>query len=229
MSRRSLLTATSGIIVLIFTLAVLMDTWARAQAPMQRDPSGEAANDDRRRRFTHDGNIDPEIPGDLRITAEIRATEAPAAFDNLTNGFTVQGPAFDTLNEDNVVALRSFNDNRFIFEEVEKIADGLGPTYNAQSCRECHQNVVTGGASQVAEHRTGRMQERPVLRVAGRVADPVARDASGHRRARAFRATTSARSASRPTRSATDSSRRSPTHAARHPRRAAREHARHRA
>ena len=32
-----------------------------------------------------------------------------------------------------------------------------GPTYNAQSCRECHQNVVTGGASQVAEHRTGQL------------------------------------------------------------------------
>ena len=40
---------------------------------------------------------------------------------------------------------------------MEKNADGLGPTYNAQSCRECHQNVVTGGASQVAEHRTGRL------------------------------------------------------------------------
>ncbi|HLA73076.1 MAG TPA: di-heme oxidoredictase family protein, partial [Steroidobacteraceae bacterium] len=57
-----------------------------------------------------------------------------------------------------VVPLRSFNDNKFIFEEVEGIADGLGPTYNAQSCRECHQNIVTGGASQVAEHRTGRME-----------------------------------------------------------------------
>jgi CxxC motif-containing protein (DUF1111 family) len=34
----------------------------------------------------------------------------------------------------------------------------LGPTYNAQSCRECHQNVVTGGASQIAEHRTGRIE-----------------------------------------------------------------------
>ena len=53
--------------------------------------------------------------------------------------------------------LRSFNDNRFIFEEVEHVADGLGPTFNAQSCRECHQNIVTGGASQVAEHRTGRL------------------------------------------------------------------------
>jgi CxxC motif-containing protein (DUF1111 family) len=75
------------------------------------------------------------------------------------NGFLRQGAAFDTIDEDNVVPLRSFNDNRFIFEEVEVIADGLGPTYNAQSCRECHQNVVTGGASQVAEHRTGRLDE----------------------------------------------------------------------
>src|SRR4051812_21662011 len=84
--------------------------------------------------------------------------EAPAAFDNKTNGFDPQGPAFDTLGEDTVVALRSFNDNRFVFEEAEKISDGLGPTFNAQSCRECHQNIVTGGASQVAEHRTGRME-----------------------------------------------------------------------
>jgi CxxC motif-containing protein (DUF1111 family) len=84
------------------------------------------------------------------------ASEAPTGFDNLTNGFSEQGPPFETLNEDNVVALRSYNDNRFIFEEVETAADGLGPTYNAQSCRECHQNVVTGGASQVAEFRSGR-------------------------------------------------------------------------
>ena len=54
--------------------------------------------------------------------------------------------------------LRSFNDNRFIFEEVETVADGLGPTFNAQACRECHQNIVTGGASQIAEHRTGRLE-----------------------------------------------------------------------
>ena len=84
------------------------------------------------------------------------AAEAPTGFDNLTNGFSEQGPPYETLNEDTVVALRSFNDNRFIFEEVETAADGLGPTYNAQSCRECHQNVVTGGASQIAEFRSGR-------------------------------------------------------------------------
>jgi CxxC motif-containing protein (DUF1111 family) len=85
-------------------------------------------------------------------------TEAPTGFDDLSNGFDPQGPDYETLNEDNVVALRSFNDNRFIFETFEVVADGLGPTYNAQSCRECHQNVATGGASQVAEHRTGRLE-----------------------------------------------------------------------
>lgn len=88
----------------------------------------------------------------------VTATDALVGFDNLTNGFDPQGPDFDSLNEDNVVAGRSFNDNRFIFEEFEVVADGLGPTYNAQSCRECHQNVATGGASQVAEHRTGRLE-----------------------------------------------------------------------
>jgi hypothetical protein len=41
-----------------------------------------------------------------------------------------QGPPFEQINEDTVVPLRSFNDNRFIFEEVEANADGLGPTYN---------------------------------------------------------------------------------------------------
>src|SRR5205085_9913171 len=84
------------------------------------------------------------------------AMPAPAGFDNITNGFDPQGPDFSSLNEHNVVPLRSFNDNRFIFDEVENIADGLGPTYNAQSCRECHQNVVTGGASQVTVLRSGR-------------------------------------------------------------------------
>lgn len=111
------------------------------------------AADGRSARFVHSGTTQFEDRGDPRD----QLTEAPVGFDNLTNGFDPQGPPFDTINEDTVVPLRSFNDNRFIFEEVEAIADGLGPTYNAQSCRECHQNVVTGGASQIAEHRTGRL------------------------------------------------------------------------
>ena len=58
-----------------------------------------------------------------------------------------------------MVPTRSFNDGRFVFEEAETTALGLGPIYNAQSCGACHQNVVTGGASQIAEHRTGHTED----------------------------------------------------------------------
>jgi len=98
------------------------------------------------------------VQGEGSPTRDTNFREAPAAFDNRTNGFDPQGPEFDTIDEETVVPLRSFNDNRFIFEEVEGVADGLGPTFNAQACRECHQNIVTGGASQIAEHRTGRLE-----------------------------------------------------------------------
>jgi CxxC motif-containing protein (DUF1111 family) len=145
----------------LLVLAVLSAAFVQAQAT-------------REDRFRHSGRLAVEDPSPLAaearsdataaaVTAATTATEAPRGFDNRTNGFNVQGPAFDTLEEDNVQALRSFNDNRFIFEEVEGIADGLGPTYNAQSCSECHQNVVTGGASQIAEHRTGRMGDGNVF------------------------------------------------------------------
>ncbi len=35
--------------------------------------------------------------------------------------------------------------------------DGLGPLYNAQSCRECHQNPTSGGVSQITELRVGHL------------------------------------------------------------------------
>jgi CxxC motif-containing protein (DUF1111 family) len=123
-------------------------------------PTASARDAARRARFTHDSVVDPEVasPG-VAAAAIVAPKEAPTGYANVTNGFNVQGPAYDTLNEDNVVALRSFNDNRFIFEEVEHEADGLGPTYNAQSCRECHQNIVTGGASQVTVQRAGHVTD----------------------------------------------------------------------
>src|SRR5207247_7527071 len=43
------------------------------------------------------------------------------------------------------------------FDEVEEIADGLGPLYNAQACRECHQNPTSGAASQITELRAGHL------------------------------------------------------------------------
>src|SRR5215468_1513209 len=69
------------------------------------------------------------------------ATEAPADYDTFnSNGFT-----------DNT----TFTADKDVFEEVEDTAAGLGPTYNAQSCRECHQNPISGGISQITELRCG--------------------------------------------------------------------------
>jgi CxxC motif-containing protein (DUF1111 family) len=138
--------------LVLVALIVFITTVALASTQNRPDTRGD---DRRRQRFMHSGVTDREGPTE----GGSNPTEALTGFDNESNGMDAQGPAFETLDEDTVVPLRSFNDNRFIFEEVETVADGLGPTYNAQACRECHQNVVTGGASQVAEHRTGRLLE----------------------------------------------------------------------
>jgi CxxC motif-containing protein (DUF1111 family) len=80
--------------------------------------------------------------GSFTLTASGQggATEAPAGFDNLTNGF---------LTQDQMDAARA------TFEERDDIAKGLGPVYNAQSCAECHQSPVTGAISQISELRAG--------------------------------------------------------------------------
>lgn len=151
------------------TLALAATFVGAAPSPPAAAPQ-RSADQVRRERFRHNGVVQNEGSPDPNagISASgidgapvfkpvpSTATEAPAGFDNLTNGYTEQGPDFATLNGDTVVPRRSHNDNRFIFEEFETVEDGVGPTYNAQSCRECHQNVVTGGASQVTVQRTGR-------------------------------------------------------------------------
>jgi CxxC motif-containing protein (DUF1111 family) len=124
-----------GITALAWTATVQHGISAAGQAVDARDQS-------RRDRFNAATAADEEAPA-LRTAAAAAPVEALAAFDNLTNGFTTQ---------------EVFNANLETFEEVEVVADGLGPTYNAQSCRECHQNVVTGGASQITEQRTGHLR-----------------------------------------------------------------------
>ena len=148
----------------LVAIAVLIAGSSSSIESQNRDNSRR--DESRRQRFTPVGDAEQEAePVDASSFAaqqpdrfgKVPLREALTGFDSLTNGFDEQGPEYSTLEEDNVVAGRSFNDNRFIFEEVEHPQDGLGPTYNAQSCSECHQNVATGGASQIAEHRTGRM------------------------------------------------------------------------
>src|ERR1041384_8073881 len=77
-----------------------------------------------------------------RIVVTQGFSEAPAGFNNSTNGMLSQAD-FDAVRE--------------TFEERDSVADGLGPVYNAQSCAECHQSPVTGGVSQVDEMRAGRL------------------------------------------------------------------------
>jgi CxxC motif-containing protein (DUF1111 family) len=80
-------------------------------------------------------------PPKKEITAA-RFPEAPAAFDGKSNG---------------MVEDRTHAADLETFDGIESIADGLGPLYNAQSCRECHQNPQSGGGSQVAELRVGHL------------------------------------------------------------------------
>lgn len=75
--------------------------------------------------------------------APTSAPEAMTGFDSDSNGFSETGRR--TTDQTN-------------FEETEHITpDGLGPLYNAQSCRECHQNPITGASSQIAELRVGHL------------------------------------------------------------------------
>jgi CxxC motif-containing protein (DUF1111 family) len=67
-------------------------------------------------------------------------SEAPTGFDNRSNS---------------MVDDQTHRSDQANFEQFEAISDGLGPLFNAQSCRECHQSPVTGGVSQVMELRVG--------------------------------------------------------------------------
>jgi CxxC motif-containing protein (DUF1111 family) len=75
-------------------------------------------------------------------SAAPQVPDAPTGFDNKSNG---------------VVDDLTHQADQVKFDEVEGVADGLGPLYNAQSCRECHQNPTSGGPSQVAELRVGHL------------------------------------------------------------------------
>src|SRR6266403_4282540 len=74
------------------------------------------------------------------VSVTTQFPDAPTGFDNKTNGIVDDG---------------THQADQMKFDEVEQLADGLGPLYNAQSCRECHQTPVSGAASQVSDARVG--------------------------------------------------------------------------
>jgi CxxC motif-containing protein (DUF1111 family) len=87
------------------------------------------------------------------------ATNAPTTqlselVDDLHNGFGAKGAPIDECAGE-PVPLRSFEDNKFIFSEVESVEDGLGPTYNDKGCASCHSQTLVGGSSQTRELRAG--------------------------------------------------------------------------
>jgi CxxC motif-containing protein (DUF1111 family) len=87
------------------------------------------------------------------IAQQQQLSEAPAGFDtptladnpgsqSISNG--LPEPPGDTFALDQQQ-----------FERRHDPKSGLGPVFNATSCAECHQNVVTGAASQFTELRAG--------------------------------------------------------------------------
>ncbi len=67
-------------------------------------------------------------------------SEAPAGFDNQTNG------ALSQTDMDTAAG---------VFSEIDTPEKGLGPMYNGISCAECHQNMAVGGAAQAQVLRAG--------------------------------------------------------------------------
>jgi CxxC motif-containing protein (DUF1111 family) len=92
---------------------------------------------------TGSGQSVATTPSTMDVVARTSSspTEAPAGFDNASVDPNDTNHSSDLMT----------------FEEVDTVEKGLGPTYNAQSCRECHQSPVTGGISQVTELRVGHV------------------------------------------------------------------------
>src|SRR3984893_7852988 len=81
-------------------------------------------------------------------------TPASTAHANLVPLLS-EAPTGCDHNSNAVVDEQTHRSDQANFEQFEAISDGLGPLFNAQSCRECHQSPVTGGVSQVTELRVG--------------------------------------------------------------------------
>src|SRR5258708_12348171 len=87
--------------------------------------------------------------------AQQPATEAPAGFDTPT---LVKNPG--SKSQSNGIAEPpgdSFALDQQIYETQHDVNSGLGPVFNGRACAECHQNPVTGGASQFTELRVGHL------------------------------------------------------------------------
>jgi CxxC motif-containing protein (DUF1111 family) len=89
----------------------------------------------------------------LAGVAQQSATEAPAGFDTPT---LAQNPGSQSKSNGIVEpAGDSFALDQRVYEQIHDVSTGLGPVFNGRACAECHQNPVSGGASQFTELRVG--------------------------------------------------------------------------
>src|SRR5215510_13018234 len=95
------------------------------------------------------------VAGSQTIT-DASTTDLNKLTDDMFNGFGTKGTPIDECVADPVPG-RSFEDNKFIFSEIETIDDGLGPVYNDRGCAVCHDNGDVGGSSQIRELRAGHL------------------------------------------------------------------------
>ena len=82
-------------------------------------------------------------------------TEAPAGFDTPT---VVQNPG--SQSKSNGIAEPAGDTyalDQLAFETTHDASTGLGPVFNARACADCHQNPVSGAASQFTELRAGHL------------------------------------------------------------------------
>jgi CxxC motif-containing protein (DUF1111 family) len=89
----------------------------------------------------------------LAQNAASRPGEAPAGFDTPT---LVGAPGSKSSNNGIVEPPGdTFALDQQVYETAHDVSTGLGPVFNARSCADCHQNPVSGGASQITELRIG--------------------------------------------------------------------------
>lgn len=80
-------------------------------------------------------------------------SEAPAGFDTPT---VAQDPGSQSMSNGILEPPGdSYALDQTRYERIHDASSGLGPVFNARACSDCHQNPVSGGASQFTELRAG--------------------------------------------------------------------------
>ena len=97
------------------------------------------------------------LPGALAKLWSVSVTEALTGFTTTTYSEDAPESTLNTIVSNGFSDSQTFLNDQSVFQEEDGVDKGLGPTFNARACVDCHQNPVTGGASQVSVRRVGHM------------------------------------------------------------------------